>query len=62
MHFLDRVEVSRNHLARRIDSRIWFTVEKISLVQLIVLERLLIAKVLVLQLGSAVGRNLGVGK
>jgi hypothetical protein len=41
-----------------------FTIEKITFVQLIDFENivLLIAKTLVLQLGSAVGRNLGVGK
>jgi len=66
MYFLDRVEniSRRNHFVRRINTRIWFAVEKISLIQLMVCESivLLIAKTLVLQLRSTVGRNLGVGK
>jgi hypothetical protein len=48
MYFLDRVEDTsrRNHLTRRINSRIRFMIEKISLVQLIGFESivLLIAK------------------
>ena len=68
MYLLDRIEdISSRYdrLTRRINSRIRFALEKISIVQLIVFESVivfLIAKTLLLQLGTAVGKNLGGGK